>query len=174
MTQNVPIVIAQDANLILFAVVAGLLMAAAFHDLAFRTVPNWLSGVLLGLGLVKHTAQDGLPYSVGSVALIFILASFCWRRGLMGGGDVKLLSASASLVPVGGRLDFILFVAIAGGVLATIYLVLQRIISTPSRTQPSGIVGRVLKAERWRIARRGPLPYASAIAVGALCMISRG
>ena len=92
----------------------------------------------------------------------------------MGGGDVKLLAASAALLPVGGRIEFSLWVAICGGVLAVLYLGLQRVIRTPSKAKPQSLVGRIVKAERWRIARRGPLPYASAIAAGALVIVLGG
>ncbi len=171
MTQNVPAVVAQST---LFVAASCLLLAAALHDFAFRTVPNWLSCALLGIGLLIHSLDRHLLYSVGSVVILFVAAALCWRRGLMGGGDVKLLAAASSVLPVGGRFDFVLLVALAGGVLAMLYLILQRIIRTTSHRKPTRIVGRILRAERWRIARRAPLPYASAIATGALCMIIIG
>ncbi len=175
MTQNVPSLLTQDGCAALQMASACLLLLAALHDFAFRTVPNWLSCLILTTGLILHTLDGHLLYSLGSVALLFVAAFVCWRCNVMGGGDVKLLAAAASLLPVGTRFNFVLLVAVAGGILALLYLILQRVIRTTSRQQrPSDIIRRVLKAERWRIARRGPIPYASAIAAGALCMILRG
>ena len=174
MEQNVPVLIPSAALLVFYVAATILLVAAALHDLAFRTVPNWLSVAVLGIGVVRAGFDHRLLYSLTSAALLFIAAALCWRRGLMGGGDVKLLAASAALLPVGGWGEFLLLVALCGGVLAVIYLVLQHLIRTPSRARPWSLLGRVLKAERWRVARRGPLPYASAIAAGALLTVFGG
>jgi prepilin peptidase CpaA len=156
----------------MIAIAACILVISALHDLAFRTVPNWASGVLLAAGVTRHILDHQLLYSLASVAILFVAAALCWRRGLMGGGDVKLLATAGSLLPAGTRFDYILLVALAGGVLALLYLVLQSLIRTTSHRKPSGLIGRIVKAERWRIARRGPLPYASAIAAGALCTLA--
>ena len=48
--------------------------------------------------------------------LVFLAGAFCWRRGWLGGGDVKLLAATAVLVPPSLVVNLLLDVALAGGV----------------------------------------------------------
>lgn len=174
MEQYVPILLPYAVQAAFCVAAASLLVAAALHDVAFRTVPNWLSAAVLGIGVAAAVFNRHLLYSLASAAILFAVAALCWRRGLMGGGDVKLLAASGALLPIGGRIEFLLSVAICGGLLAVVYLILQRIIRTPSKAKPRSLLGRILRAERWRLARRGPLPYASAIAAGALLIVFGG
>ena len=54
--------------------------------------------------------------------LVFAGCWYCWRQGWIGGGDVKLLSACALLVPPASVPELVLTTAIAGGVLALFYL----------------------------------------------------
>lgn len=99
----------------------------------------------------------------------FILAAFCWRRGWMGGGDVKLLGAVAlgitpSLLP-----EFISAVALAGGALSLLYLAAKRFVPQPQYgAPPARLIRRILRIEGWRIHRGCPLPYACAIAAGTM------
>ena len=92
----------------------------------------------------------------------------------MGGGDVKLLGAAALGMPASSVLTFIAAVAMAGGVLAVFYLLARRLMPFRPSTRPKGMVARALRAERWRISRGGPLPYACAIAFGFLFVILNG
>lgn len=93
----------------------------------------------------------------------------------MGGGDVKLFGAAALGMPASSVLTFITAVAIAGGALALFYLVARRLISSSTSARPDSLFGRVVRVERWRIRRAGPLPYACAIAAGVLFVnVSRG
>lgn len=169
-----PTLLPYAAQVVFYSAATCLLVLAALHDLAFRTVPNWVSVAVFAMGIVAAVCDDHLLYSLGSAVILFVAAALCWRRGLMGGGDVKLLAASAALLPIGNRIEFILLVALCGGLVALVYLVLQRVIRTPSKARPQGLLGRILKAERWRVARRGSLPYASAIAAGALLIVFGG
>jgi prepilin peptidase CpaA len=86
----------------------------------------------------------------------------------MGGGDVKLLGAVATIVPPGHVAQFIVAVTLAGAALALVYLAARRIIPAPDARRPARLVARAIRAERWRINRGGPLPYALAIAAGFL------
>ena len=171
MEQNVPILLSHLAQIVFYVVATSLLVTAALHDLAFRTVPNRLSAAVFAVGVLAAAFEGRLLYSLAGAASLFIVAALCWRRGLMGGGDVKLIAASAALLPSGGLVQFVLLVAICGGLLAVVYLLLQRIIRMRPVARPKGLLGRVLRAECWRIARRGSLPYASAIVAGALIVL---
>ncbi len=147
-----------------------LLFYAAMHDLAARTVPNWLSVALFCIGvgtrLADHTLINGLIISASTFAILFVL----WVLGGMGGGDVKLWAASALLIPplLHPELNFLLAVVLFGGVLAVLYLCLGLVMPRPRAARTGGMLRRVLRAEAWRIHKRAPLPYACAIAGGAI------
>lgn len=150
---------------------AGLLVAASLHDLVARTIPNWLAVVLAVLGIGLRALSGNLVGGMIAGLVVFVLASLCWRRGWMGGGDVKLLGASAILVPPSLVLSFVTAVALCGGILALLYLVAGRLVSPPRTARPHSLVARALRVERWRIRRGGPLPYACAIAAGGLFIL---
>ncbi len=150
------------------------LLGVALHDVAFRTIPNWMPATLLLLGGNIRALEGGLLRGLLACALILLGAGFCWRRGWLGGGDAKLLVACGLLVPPGLVLPMLRDVALAGGALALLYLVLGQVL-TPSRSAcPASLLQRVLRAERHRICRRFPLPYGFAIAAGALLTLLKG
>lgn len=152
---------------------AGLLVYAALHDLAARTVPNWLPVALLLLGLcariIDHSLFSGLVVAGCTFAVLFVI----WLLGAMGGGDVKLWAATVLLVPPlpQSELDFFLRVVVFGGVLAVVYLSLGLFVRKPRVARGGSLLHRLLRAEAWRISKRAPrapLPYACAIAGGAI------
>lgn len=152
---------------------AGLLSYAALHDLAVRTVPNWLPALVLLLGicarLLDHDLLSGLIVAAAAFALLFCI----WVSGAMGGGDVKLWAATVLLVPPGWQPQFAFFVnvVLAGGLLALLYLALSLVVPRPRAATGGSNLRRFLRVEQWRIGRRGPLPYACAIAAGAIAAL---
>ena len=152
---------------------AMLLAIAALHDIGFRTVPNRVSIALLVLGLVLRLIQGDMLAGLLCGTLVFACTYAFWRFGWMGGADVKLLTASAVFVPPMLVPTLVIGTSLAGGVLALIYLggslVSRRGASATIRTagiRPAGLVRRALRCELRRLRRRGPLPYAAAIATG--------
>ena len=154
-------------------VLAGIivLVLAAAHDLMARTVPNGLAAVLAVIAIASRAVTGGLGVGLLIGAVVFCLAALCWRRGWMGGGDVKLLAATAILVPPALVFSFLTAVALSGGVLALSYLLARRLVSPPPAERPHYLLARALRVERWRIHRGGPLPYACAIAAGGLLVL---
>jgi prepilin peptidase CpaA len=116
--------------------------------------------------LIDHSLLNGLAIAAVTFAVLFVI----WLLGAMGGGDVKLWAATALLIPpmLQPELAFVLRVVVFGGVLAILYLSLRLLVPKPRASRPSGLLPRVLRAEAWRICRRAPLPYACAIAGGAI------
>lgn len=151
-----------------------LLLAAAYRDIAVRRIPNAVVGALVAIGLARH-AMAG----VGAIVLAAVVASFVfvavfmlWHRGVLGGGDAKLLAAVALLVPPAEVPHFLLATAVAGGILASTQLLL-RARCVPVGPAPDQAVSRILRCEAWRICRGAPLPYGVAIAAGALFVLLR-
>ena len=157
-----------------FAAGVVLLLVAAGHDVMVRTVPNALAGAIALAGLVAQIAGGTLLSGLPAALLVFVLAALAWRRGWMGGGDVKLLGATALLVPPELVPLLVVAVALSGGVLALPYLLARRRIAGPPAFRPLGLLSRAWRAERWRLRRGGPMPYAVAIASGALFVFSHG
>src|SRR6185437_10028958 len=101
-------------------------------------------------------------------------------RGGLGGGDVKLAAAVCLGLSPFEAWRFVVVTSLAGGILAILHL-LGRLALRSSGTiapAPAGSPSliRVLRTERWRIARHGSLSYGVAIACGGIWAIleSRG
>lgn len=148
-----------------------LLAFAAGHDLVARTIPDEVSVLVLAIGLLLRLQQGGWPLalSVGVGTAVFLLCLLAWRFGGLGGGDVKLITASSVLVPAPEVPALLAAIALAGGVLALGYILARRLVPVPAAagTRPRHLVARAWRAERRRIRRGGPLPYAVAIALGS-------
>ncbi len=159
----------------LIAASAALLIAAAATDLAVRLVPNAVCALLAAAGLALRAGSGTLAAGALAAACVFALGFLCWRRGWMGGGDVKLLAAATLTVPPLAVAGWLAAVALAGGALAGLYLLLGALLP-PVRSNPErnarGLI-RILRRERRRIARRGPVPYAAAIAAGTVFVLIR-
>jgi prepilin peptidase CpaA len=82
---------------------------AAIFDWRKREIPNWLTFGALGVAVVAHAItgavrsgalgglQDGAWSIVGAAACGFVPFVF-WRKGVFGGGDVKMLAALGALL----------------------------------------------------------------------------
>jgi prepilin peptidase CpaA len=84
-------------------------LAAAAADVASRKIPNimTLGGLFVGLTLqVANGAVDGglgeairgLAFGLGGAIVCAIIPVISWRRGELGGGDVKLFAAIGALI----------------------------------------------------------------------------
>jgi prepilin peptidase CpaA len=162
---------------VLLSAAAAALLFGAAHDVAVRTVPNLVSAIVAVAGLGLNALDAHLGSAVFCGGLVFAGCWCCWRQGWIGGGDVKLLSACAMLVPPAAVPELVLATAIAGGALALFYLGLARLLPRGATTQsigrrPTGLIGRIWRAERRRISRRLSLPYACAISAGVLLTLN--
>ena len=70
-----------------------LLIAAAVHDTAARTIPNWMPIGLATVGAILRLRDGDLFFSLEIAAVLFLLLWAMWLRGWIGGGDVKLIVA---------------------------------------------------------------------------------
>lgn len=140
----------------------GLLLLAALSDLRRFEIPDALS---IGLALLAllHLAvlPDGflalLPARLGGFALVFAAGVLLFALGVMGGGDVKLLSALALWTSLAGLPRLLLPILFSGGVLAIVLLAARWLAAV---VVPAG------RAPPPLLARGAPLPYAVAIFAG--------
>jgi len=124
--------------------------------------------VLIALGVVARFADSHLLMGLLAGTVVFLVSVAFWRRGWLGGADVKLLTGCAIVVPCGQVALFLAAMALAGGIHALVYLALRVILPRPRYVAEAGAFARVLRAEAWRISRGGPLPYVCAITAGFL------
>ena len=139
----------------LLAALAIALLVAAFTDLRRRQIDNWLTaGIALtsplywlasGLGL-----WPGVAIQLGLGIGVFAILAGLFALRMMGGGDVKLLSALALWIVPANFLKLVIIMAIVGGVLTLVF---------------AG--WHVIRRQRDRIA----IPYGVAIAIGGLWVL---
>ena len=148
--------------LALAAAFAGLVLTGAFRDLVSYRIPNWIPFAILGLFPVAGLAAGlplptlGLHAAIGAAVLVAALA-----MNWVGGGDAKMFAAVAFWMGWPAVMDFLLWTAISGGVLAVGLLSLRSPALRPV----------ILGGPPWLAKLSEPggaSPYGVAIAVGAL------
>jgi prepilin peptidase CpaA len=115
----------------IFVVFPLCLAVAAFSDLFTMTIPNRVSAILLGAFiLVAPLAGLSLPLIGMHLAAGVIVFSACFTLfalNVMGGGDAKLLTASAIWFGFNNSLfEFLIYVSIFGGLLTLLILMMRR------------------------------------------------
>ncbi len=162
------------------------LVAGAAVDFRHRIVPNRLVLVvaLCGSGLRLWSAPGSIWLALLAAALLIGGLGLLAHREWIGGGDVKLIGAVSLLFRTVDLGELMLSIAIAGGLMGLVYLVVRSAITrktnvcpaeaAPAATEKSiegHIVsgwGRLLDRERMRIVADEPMPYAVAILGGVL------
>jgi prepilin peptidase CpaA len=149
-----------------------LLAAACVYDIRYRRIPNVLVAILLGAGLLYAVfsldAARALGLSVAGAALGFAIWIPFYLVGAIGAGDVKLFAAAAAWLGPSLTWRAALIAALAGGLLAIIFLLRERRLGTVLQRialiMPAKTLG-VLEAPGG--SRHAALPYGVALAVGA-------
>ena len=151
----------RELTLLVFPAVV---IAAAFTDATSYTIPNRIS-IALALAFLPAALLVGLPLGslalslgVGLAALAAGIALFTFR--VLGGGDAKLMAACLLWLGAAAAAPFLLWTAVAGGVLAGALLMGRRLPAAVTALGPRWI-GRLLQPG-------GDVPYGVAIAAGAL------
>ena len=102
-----------------------ILGTAIASDLRWKTIPNWLTGPSILVGLGFHTAMNqfsGLLFSLEGAAVglgLFVILYVC---GWMGAGDVKLFAAVGSFLGPAQTISAAIVIALVGGLLAFLVL----------------------------------------------------
>jgi Flp pilus assembly protein protease CpaA len=93
----------------------------AYGDVRTRRIPNEFAVAIGVLGLARLSlAGDPIAalYTLAAAAAVFAAAFLLFSRGLLGGGDVKLLAATVLLVGYHELLEFLLIMSLCGAFLA--------------------------------------------------------
>lgn len=119
----------------IFTAVAVALIWAASTDMKHRRISNKLSLAIVALFGIFATVQimDGVDWKVAvawpvvAAAIVFLTGAGLFAAKLMGGGDVKLMAAVALFAGPALSLTFILYVTLAGGLVALATLLHARL-----------------------------------------------
>ena len=111
-----------EMTVIILLLVLGTAIAS---DLRWRTIPNWLTGpsILVGLGL--HTFMNqfaGFVFSLEGAAVGLGLFVVLYACGWMGAGDVKLFAAVGSFLGPAQTISAAVGIALVGGLVALVVL----------------------------------------------------
>jgi prepilin peptidase CpaA len=148
-------------HLVPLAGFAGLMLIAAVEDLRRLVIPN---AVVLALGVLwplqlaaaPTISLTGSAVAALCAASVFGAGALLFSRGLMGGGDVKLLTAATLWAGPGLTPALLIVTAILGGLLtlALLFPLALRAVFAPAAAAGA--------------AKRVPVPYGVAIAAAAL------
>lgn len=144
-----------------------LLSAAAVQDVYQLRISNLFPVAVFLLFPVYAIAKgpDATIWQNGVVFLVILaLGILAFGAHWLGGGDVKLLAATALWFDISGAAWLIGAIAILGAAIALIFMLFRRIIPEPVLLR-SGMVS---------LKRSGPIPYGIGIAGGAIAAILAG
>jgi prepilin peptidase CpaA len=140
----------------------GLLVLAAINDVAEYRIPNRINLAIAALYPAHVLASPGSVDWMGglivaSCALVVGIVLFALRH--MGGGDIKMITATALWAGPLGITEFLVITALAGGVLAIVKL-------APVRAGLAMTFGRLTGVEIRDAHYVSQIPYGVAIALG--------
>lgn len=155
-----------------------LALLAAWYDVRFRKIPNWLSIGSLGFALILQamSGMSGVQAAVLGVLCAFAVYFPLYLLRGMGAGDVKLMAAIGALVGPRDWVMIFLLTAILGGV-ASASLVVYRRAGRQTFHNMAIIVNDLLhgrppakNSPEFDVRNKGALrlPHGVAIAAGAL------
>lgn len=144
------------------------LALAAFTDLFTMTIPNRISAILIAGFMVvapfSGMALTDIGMSVVGALAVFAVCFSLFAMNVMGGGDAKLLTATALWFGFGQSLvEFLVYVAFTGGILTLLILMLR------SRANTVLAAGIPLPDS---LVTEKKIPYAIAIAAGGFMAYS--
>jgi len=102
------------------------LLAAAFTDLKRRQIDNWLNAAIALAAPAFWWASGldlwpGVGWQLGVAAMAFAILAVLFAMKMMGGGDVKLLTALALWVQPGHFLWLVVVMSVIGGLLTVVF-----------------------------------------------------
>jgi prepilin peptidase CpaA len=160
-------------------VLAAMLMIAVYTDIVWGKIYNKLTVPCIAIGLIVNILQTGWPgaqlslLGLGMGLGVFIVIAL---TRLMSGGDAKLLWAVGALEGWSFLGWTLLYMALAGGVMAICFLVYRKMARATLSDMGARTYARVALGapiEWMPTLRAGKLPYSVAIAAGAVVAFLR-
>lgn len=134
--------------------------AAALQDVLTLRISNVFFLLLIALfgGWVVATGEYHVVQNLVVFAVTLAIGTLLFARGWLGGGDVKLLAATALWFNLVQGLSLLAAITLGGGLLALILIFARRMLPS-SIGKRSGLL--ILQP-------KGPIPYGLAVAAGAI------
>lgn len=134
----------------------GLLVAGGVEDARIREIADRKNAAIALLAPIWWWANGaslwpGAAIQLGIAAIVFALFAFAFAKGMMGGGDVKLITALSLWLPPQQLVDMLMTMSIVGGAVTLVMVVERRV----RRMDTAGL----------------EIPYGVAIAIAGLVAI---
>ena len=142
---------------VLVAVLAAMLIVAMLGDLRQRIIPNRLNAAIALLALpywwLSGLSLTDVAVQIGIAAGVFALFALAFRLGMMGGGDVKLVTALALWLPYAALVKLLVVMSVAGGILTIAMIVRHRLQKAEDKPEvPYGVA--ITMGGFWLIGER--------------------
>jgi prepilin peptidase CpaA len=151
----------------------GLFAVVAYGDVRTRRIPNELALGVGALGLLRMMLAGDISaalYTLGEAAVVFAVALLLFRRDLVGGGDVKLLSAAALLIGYHDLLGFLFLMSLCGALISLAMLTADKL-GPMLRHSPRPAILPVPENSQGT-PRRLSVPYGVAIAAAGILVLA--
>ncbi len=149
-------------------IAAGALIWASISDIRYYFIPNTIP-IIITAAYAVFAFFMPLPHLIGGLlmgTLVFAAGALLFARGLMGGGDVKLMAAAALWAGPSLISTFAIAVSLSGALLAALMLSpLRGLMPAPSQDAVALTGGS-------DTGLRQPMPFGVAIAIGGLCVLA--
>jgi prepilin peptidase CpaA len=140
---------------------------AIISDFTKLTIPNWVPLVLVAAFVpfaLAYIDAGSLPRNLLVAATIFGLGVIFFALGWIGGGDVKLLTATTLWIGAQGAPQFVIIMAGLGAAMAGALFTINHYSDELGAMMPGNwLVRRLLE-----LARSGRCPYGVAIGIAGL------
>jgi prepilin peptidase CpaA len=138
----------------------GLMAAAAVEDIRRLVIPNAVVAGLcvlwpLHLAAASSFTIAGSLGAAGCAAAVFLVGALLFSRGLIGGGDVKLLAAATLWAGPASTPALLVVTGVLGGLLTLVLLFSARLRAAISWARAAAVSSL-------------PVPYGAAIAAAAV------
>lgn len=170
--------------LVLWLAVLATMFAAAVSDLKTRRIPNGLVLAVLALAMMLQllSGRGTLWLSLLVAAAVFVVGAFLAHANVVGGGDIKLISAVTVLVPPPVVPALLICIALAGGVLSLFYLGATQLarrnggaaLAAGEPLPGASEFDHLVRIEVGRMLANEPMPYGVAIFGGVVSLILIG
>jgi prepilin peptidase CpaA len=151
-------------NLLTVGILPALMIIAAATDATSLKIPNWVCGLLallfVPMAIYNDMSAQTFFWHVLTALILFVGGYVLFALRLFGGGDGKLMAAAGLWFGAADTMEFLVYTALAGGVLVIIIAMLALVQMHLDYT------GSSFSASLRKLAPK--VPYGVALAVGAI------
>lgn len=149
------------------------LLIAVVTDVKTRKIKNWLTFPAIAAGpivLLFLSGKAGAISSLQGIGIMIAVSVVAVSFGVLAGGDIKLLVAVGSLGGLNIIRDSLLLSALAGGILAMLFLIRHRQAAAVTKgLARAAWLKMILRVDSMEGMRTGiKIPYSIAIAAGTV------